>query len=463
MAHPGRPKGRTNKRTQQLQQQQIHQSQHLHGHAPQHQLQGHHGRVHNQGHGHGQHGQGHPQQHHTQQQHSMKEEQGVQLHDEADLISFRTDALTRFITNYEYLENVTSKMVHTSKIIPPSLYPIIPKQKQREFSKLTPEDIYFGDVEFMKSREEELTKQIQVLNSNQHSSTKYLPNESEYLYQKEKIDRLLDLQSKLYDKSSADALEKELDTILEEYKTKFNKEYKYSEPIKKYSVSRDKLGHNTNIQEAPANYNPRLINSFININNGNQNPNVHNLQQMNDPHNPMKNPVIGMNGGHSNMAGMRQNLMAQNINQVHAPQYNGSYSNQYDQPVNNYTNGHNLSPNFTMSMVNGNGNNNGNSVPPSDALMQAKNSLQQMDTIDTNSAYSISRNENDMIAAPREPLPMVNDMDDLFEDGGGLDPNLAIVNDDMGDLINFDDPEDGMMGGGAFDQDFLSQIDHSME
>lgn len=434
MAHPGRPRGRTSKRSQHIQQQHI-QSQPLN--VPQHQMPNQH-RVHN--HGHGQH---HTQQHRTQPQHTMKEEH--QLHDEADLISFRTDALTRFITNYEYLENVTSKMVHTSKIIPPSLYPIIPKLKQTEFSKLTPEDIYFGDVEFMKAREAELTKQIDELNGDEHSSAKYLPQESEYLYQKEKTDRLLDLQSKLYDKSLADALEKELDTILNEYKTKFNKEYKYSERPKAYAVSRDKIGDNTNIQEAPANYNPRLINTFININNGNQNPHYQNMYQ-NDPHNSMK-PVIGMNG---------HPMIPQNQN-VHQAQYNGTYPNQYDQQ-NNYANGHNLSPSFTMSMVNGNGNGaTGPSGPPPPPPPQNK----PMDNIDSN--VYVSRNENEMIAAPREPLPMVNDMVDLFQDNDGLVPSLAIVNDDMGDLINFDEADDGMMGGGAFDQDFLSQIDHSME
>ena len=113
MAHPGRPRGRMNKKT--LQAQAASQAEQL-ARVQQQQAQQQAQRAAQAQMG-----------NNPNSQQSIKEETGVQLHDEADLISFRNDALLRYITNHEYIENVMSKLIHSSKIIPPSLYPLIPK------------------------------------------------------------------------------------------------------------------------------------------------------------------------------------------------------------------------------------------------------------------------------------------------------------------------------------------------
>ena len=151
MAHPGRPRGRMNKKT--LQAQAASQAEQL-ARVQQQQAQQQAQRAAQAQMG-----------NNPNSQQSIKEETGVQLHDEADLISFRNDALLRYITNHEYIENVMSKLIHSSKIIPPSLYPLIPKIN--EYENLKPEDVYFGDLEAMKYVEKKLAERSDNMKENQ--------------------------------------------------------------------------------------------------------------------------------------------------------------------------------------------------------------------------------------------------------------------------------------------------------
>jgi hypothetical protein len=86
-----------------------------------------------------------------------KEEPAAKLHDEADLILFRADALARFVANHELMENVTLKFVHTSKITPPAAFP---GRGGGAVAGLGPEDGCFGDVATMRARLELLEAEV---------------------------------------------------------------------------------------------------------------------------------------------------------------------------------------------------------------------------------------------------------------------------------------------------------------
>ena len=174
MAHPGRPRGRMNKKTLQAQAE-LARAQQAQAQA---QMQAQRAAAAGQL-APGGNGGGIPPPN-GQSQHSAKEETlGVQLHDEADLISFRNDALFRYITNHEYIENVTSKLIHTSKIIPPSLYPMIPKPNTSgDYENLKPEDVYFGDLSAMKYIEKKLITKLEQMEKNLDPNyNKYLLND----------------------------------------------------------------------------------------------------------------------------------------------------------------------------------------------------------------------------------------------------------------------------------------------
>lgn len=279
-----------------------------------------------------------------------KDEPLVLLHDEADLISFRQDALQRFVTNHEYLENVTSKPIHSSKIVPPPVFPAevkIENRKERstedieaQYKALKPEEVYFGDVELMRLKAAETTDDIEEPAFG-----------DEYTYQKEKVERLKELTLKLNDEASFAELEKEYDSIVADYKAKFNKKYHSTGQQKTFSIPLAEISADIQVQEAPANYNPRLINSFINV------PN---------------------NNGHGQDVDMSQF--------VHQPEYQEQF----------------MAPNY------------------------------QGDRQD-----------------------VVEDINQLLEG--------QVNDDDMGDLINFQGGDDDVLLSNAFDADFLSQIDHSME
>lgn len=282
-----------------------------------------------------------PQQHVKQ---PVKEEPTNSLHDESDLISFRNDALSKLIQNQELLEIVTSKYIHTSKIKPPSSFPEHAKRPQElndqeltaYLKTLGPEGTYFGDYEVMKFVTKKLTQESE---NQQEVKVEF---SDEYTFQKNAVERIAKLTEDLNDEDSLNKLEDEYNQILKEYKEKHNKTLLNILGYKTYSVK------NPNVQEAPKDYNPRSINSMININ-------------QNQPQNNMNNMNTNMNTEFDN------NFMFQN-------------------------------------------------------------------------------NKN------------LDDINNLFQ----RQSNDNMV-DDMGDLINFQGDEGDIIEGGAFDEDFLSQIDHSME
>lgn len=453
MAHPGRPRGRMNKKTQQAQATAQAQA------AAQAQAQA---AARSQA----------AAQAHAAAQSRIKEEPGVQLHDEADLISFRADALNRYITNHEYIENATSKMVHTSKIIPPRLYPQLPKRDVLDIADLKPEDIVFGDLQMMKLKQKQLQREILDLKQDTNVYyAKYVPNDSKYNFHSNAVDKLSELQSKMYNQESLQDLENEVDKLLLEYKEQFNQTLHSVPAVKNYSVPVTSIDRLIQVTHAPPNYNPKLITSFININSGTANSAGTGIDVIAAS---IKAQVptngSGLNGGGSE-------LMVGSIGESVAnlgPQgaldtgnFNGNmYLNQFENGSSNndYENNGNMASGFTMAMVNidsiDNGTNNS-----SEGVIDSNNRGSNINSVADIQSGADSIHSGAGMGNDQNDDMVDDDMNAFLQDNDGdLDPNLAIVNDDMGGLINFEeDGDDGLMGGSAFDQDFLSQIDHSME
>lgn len=160
-------------------------------------------------------------------------------HDDADLIMFRLDALLRFVNNHEFIENVTTKRIHTQDIVAPPLFPT-PEVKLAEDRK--PTDVYFGDLEEMK-RQEQLLAQLAA----EVPEDKYLITEDpQYVYQRAATTTLAE--------TSPEELLAQLDTVLSEYKLKFNREY-----VAQYMPKRYLAKIVTDVDEAPSDYDPKDV------------------------------------------------------------------------------------------------------------------------------------------------------------------------------------------------------------
>lgn len=515
MAHPGRPRGRMNKKTLQAQAE-LARAQQAQAQA---QMQAQRAAAAGQL-APGGNGGGIPPPN-GQSQHSAKEETlGVQLHDEADLISFRNDALFRYITNYEYIENVTSKLIHTSKIIPPSLYPMIPKPNTSgDYENLKPEDIYFGDLSAMKYIEKKLITKLEQMEKNLDPNySKYLLNDERFQYHREKTKKLAELQENLTDKESLNTLELELEQILNDYKTRFNKNYKETPSIYQYSISIDKIDPLVEVNSAPENYNPKLINSFINIGgdtNSSQNNINGNMPSQNN------NGAVSEMGNFNNIDnGVDDDALGgfQFSNNIDTSKFNGingmainQFGNNFEVPMNNKPDAININNNNKIltnkSDSDGNiENNNSNSRSNTPSNINTNNINSQgpsenISSINHNTSnsipnYSTNGSDNDNIEQDDiniddegdniinndddnnnivGPNRIDNDENDNNNDSNGLDMNqlfednahadldhLEMVNDDIGDLYNFetgggdDDDDNGLMDGLEFEQDFLN-------
>lgn len=453
----------------------------------------------------------HNAQHHRQS--NIKEEPPVQLHDEADLISFRSDGLSRFISNQEYFENIASKPIHNSKIIPPPSFPLeqpITVKKAREISgenspteeqsKLylsKPEELFFGDPKLMQLKEKILKSEIE---DEQHRAIKIFDENSEYTYQSKKLERLAELQSKINDEGSIEIMEKELNLIFTEYKEKFGKTYRSMPSSKTFSIPHEEISKSIEVTKAPDSYNPRLINSLINIgsnnnnNNGNSIPNTIANDFINNNgipinYNKIQNVSPHLNGSHdqihaggldmSHFVGGSGNTQrpttvptrnsgidySSHENSVSFLSHLDKQPSHHQSPIPNsasqqpsglLNNSDNTSDKIHDSS---NFNSNNMHIPNDDlglSIIEAKANDPKAE------ANNINSSSNQHGSVDHHHSGMVDD--DINQLLDGADGNDGIVNDDMGDLINFeDDGDDGMISSHAFDTDFLSQIDHSME
>lgn len=202
---------------------------------------------------------------------TFKDELAIQLHDEADLISYRTDAARRFISNQEYMEKVVSTYIQSTKIIPPRSFPEPPSRQARtheDWQKITsdlkPDEVYIGDLKIMKIKNKILEDEVERLNA----QLQLLPSNDEgFVDSKEHINRLAQLQFQVHDKNSFNELQVAYDSIVKEQEEKYNKKFTMVPKIRKHSESIDKLSNGSvQVSSAPPNYDPRLVSTFINMN-----------------------------------------------------------------------------------------------------------------------------------------------------------------------------------------------------
>ena len=83
------------------------------------------------------------------------------MHDEADIMSFRSAATQRFLLNQELMENITDKWVHTDSIIAPK--PFANVQTTKTNIEELKEELYFGNLVLMRQKVESLDKSIEIM------------------------------------------------------------------------------------------------------------------------------------------------------------------------------------------------------------------------------------------------------------------------------------------------------------
>ncbi|GEQ71494.1 hypothetical protein JCM33374_g5178 [Metschnikowia sp. JCM 33374] len=208
-----------------------------------------------------------------------RKEENFQLHDEADLVNFRADALTRYITNQDLLDNVSSKLFHTSRIIPPALFPQQDNVKKLYEENATDDeliavlrdmkvgDLYSGDIRLMRAKAKQSAQELEQLSEELSGLADTSVLDEQAQFQKAAVEKLAIAQSQCTDAETLLELEKLLELTVQEYKDRFSREYTFSCDFQKHSVPIQELAPGTEVKQAPADYNPRSISSFINIKN----------------------------------------------------------------------------------------------------------------------------------------------------------------------------------------------------
>ncbi|KAI5964782.1 uncharacterized protein KGF55_001852 [Candida pseudojiufengensis] len=498
MPHPGRPKGRMNKKTQQLQQEALARAQA----AQQQSKQAHRAAQHNQ---HPHHQQQHPSRHNS----AIKEDGGITLHDEADLISYRNDALIRYVSNHEYIENVTAKVIHSTKIIPPSLYPNLPKRSKEDCSKpMNPEELYYGDLEYMKYVNDNLIRDLKTMKSDDDPGfTRYLFNCPQYKVQQKRNNELEKLERELHNISSLKNLENAYESILEEYKKKFDREYVILPHMEQYSIPTVKLAPGIDVKEAPKDYNPRLmmkdtVSNLQEEQNSQQHSsslsdqNLKSQQQQQNEYTNFNDPNSFQNSNHQinrNNNGdftlpMNEPSEASSTLVPEDSRSNGGAAIQVNQPQSEPH-----KPVQEIVATNANEEKEDEDINMKDnSKDHEENGFDQEESSKQYPPYQHSENQDNI----NDHQVTNQDVENLFEDGddnnigdngkdmhdgndkhnengeddiplnmeidvdADLNDHSAIVNDELGDLYDFDGNDDIMGGDSAFEQDFLNQINN---
>ncbi|PIS57684.1 hypothetical protein CJI97_000731 [Candidozyma auris] len=365
----------------------------------------------------------------------------LRLHDEADLINFRADAFARFISNQDLLETVASKPFHTSKITPPSVFPIHKKklyeedatdeQLREKLRNLDKEDFIFGDTRLMKVKEKMLKEEIEE-NEKELAEMKQHPHKTfteEMAFQKKASTKLAKLFSECSDAQSLEVLEKAMDEIVKDYKEKHGKNYILQhETHTKRSIPIEQIAPDVKVEKAPANYNPRSITSFVDMG-GRSGTNG---RQLGEGPEAFRDDLFG--------AGEKMH----NHEQLPFMQGNGDED-------------------FAMTMMNENGSGEGEQKSPPTSTQgpppqpQPQPQPQQQPPPTAQSSNEQSNNQGG------EGDVNMEDLNQFLQDPQGNDDMMG---DDMDALMNFgpDNEEGGgMIEDDAFNSDFLSQIDHTME
>ncbi|SGZ57326.1 CIC11C00000000716 [Sungouiella intermedia] len=206
-----------------------------------------------------------------------RKEENVQLHDEADLVNFRTDAYTRFVNNQDLLENVTLKPFHTLAISPPSSFPVHSKPKYEDsatdeevlkvLKEMKPDELFLGDLRLMKAKMLLSLKELHDAEKEFEELSPKVVFSEKTIFQGAAIEKLASLQRSCNDMEALEALNEAMEETLAQYKRQFSGTLEVQqESYKKFSVPVSELAPDLEVKQAPPLYNPRLIMSFIDIN-----------------------------------------------------------------------------------------------------------------------------------------------------------------------------------------------------
>lgn len=352
--------------------------------------------------------------------HPIKEEPTNTLHDESDLVSFRTEALLKFTSNQEYLEALL-KYVHLNKIIPPASFPNASTKQLA--TELTNEDLYIGNLELMKQVEKQLESEIQDLSKPYEYTIS-----PEYEEQKLVTAKLVRLFQNMNNETTFEELKTESNQVLKDYNKKFNKRFEHVQTMKTFS--NPKIA-DIEVTEAPKDYNPRLINDLINFNN------MRGMSHNNGPGDPN-----AMNQINDQKMGEEEGM---DIGSFLSTQRNPS-----TEPAGPYQG---LQPTAGIQA-------HMNGLPDGGPSLN-------MDSHKPDIYHNQDDGAGHALSAAIGEDNLANDnlgADDGLGNGSLNNSHIGDDNlvDDMGDLINFQGDDEEIINGN-FDEDFLSQIDHSME
>lgn len=197
-----------------------------------------------------------------------RKEEHFQLHDEADLVNFRADALNRYITNQDLLDNVALKLIHTSQLVPPRSFPHVQGAGAKIYlenatkdellavvQNMNPGDLFSGDLRLMRAKQEVLAREIAALEA-ENEAENVLSTEAQF--QKQAVDALAAAYAGYGDSETALELEATLERTLSEYSSKFGQKYVCEErQPRKFSILIQNLAPEVVVKQAPADYDPR--------------------------------------------------------------------------------------------------------------------------------------------------------------------------------------------------------------
>lgn len=197
----------------------------------------------------------------------------VPLHDEADLVNFRADSLTRLITNQDYMENATLKPFHTSHIAPPAVFPTHTKKAYEEkatdeeiealVKSLKPEELWSGDIRLMRAKTKLMDEEWADIQKTEEPNVETEFSEK-MRAQREAVERLAKLQSSGEGLGAMGNVEESFNAILEEYEKKFGAKCKLQQSgFNLHSIPIKELVPAAVVEQAPPLYNPRLINLYL--------------------------------------------------------------------------------------------------------------------------------------------------------------------------------------------------------
>lgn len=192
---------------------------------------------------------------------ATKHDESVGAHDEADIFSFRTSAISKFISNNELLDNLITKYIPIDSIIPPASFPgakiggkkfELKNLKEDEKVALTSrlatnsidaDDVLLGDINLIRLKSELLQKQL-------HDEEEELKNaqnidnliDDEFIFMEKAYNKLALLHTRLSSNEDFQSQKDSLSLLQSELKDKFNKRIDDDQIVRQLSTSKLNAG-----------------------------------------------------------------------------------------------------------------------------------------------------------------------------------------------------------------------------